>query len=81
VEPRELPFSRQNAIPFLAGLAMILLGYLCLGQPPVDGFLSLTLAPILLVLGYCVAVPFALLRNEPAPQEPPPEGLQENTGG
>lgn len=42
-------------------MAAILIGYVCLSQPPVDGFLSLTLAPILLVLGYCVLIPIALL--------------------
>ena len=30
-------------------------------QPPVDGFLSLTLAPILLVIGYVFLIPMALL--------------------
>lgn len=44
------------------GLGLIGLGYLCLNQPPADGFVSLTLAPILLVLGYGVGVPLALLR-------------------
>ena len=29
--------------------------------PPVDGFLSLTAAPILLVAGYCVILPAAIL--------------------
>ena len=33
----------------------------CMSQPPVDGFLSLTLAPILLVIGYVFLIPMALL--------------------
>ena len=32
---------------------------------PVDGFLSLTAAPVLLVAGYCVLVPFAILALKP----------------
>ncbi|MDA0745124.1 MAG: hypothetical protein O2954_01295 [bacterium] len=45
------------------GLGTILLGYLCLAQPPVDGFLLLSLAPVLLVIGYCVLIPLALLMD------------------
>ena len=30
-------------------------------EPPVDGFLSLTLAPILLTIGYVILIPMALL--------------------
>ena len=58
---RKLPYTRRNAIVFAAGIGTILVGYLCLSRPPVDGFMSLTLAPILLVLGYCVLIPIALL--------------------
>lgn len=46
---------------FVLGLATIALGYVFLSLPPVDGFMSLTLAPLLLVLGYCVLIPIALL--------------------
>lgn len=56
-----LPYDRRNAIVFLAGLALIVIGYICMAQPPVDGFLSLTLAPILLVIGYVILIPMALL--------------------
>lgn len=46
---------------FGAGLAVIALGYILLSIPPAEGFFSLTLAPILLVLGYCVLIPMAIL--------------------
>ena len=67
-----LPYDRRNLIVFLAGLAVIAVGYLCMAQPPVDGFLSLTLAPILLVIGYCGLIPAALLlkrKNEEEGEE------------
>lgn len=67
---RSLPYGQRNAAFFAAGLASILIGYLCLAQPPVDGFLSLTLAPILLVIGYCVLIPLGLLLGEKAPEKP-----------
>jgi hypothetical protein len=59
--PADLPFTRKNWLLFGAGLATILVGYLFLRVPPAEGFLSLTLAPLLLVLGYCVLIPLAIL--------------------
>lgn len=50
-----LPFTKRNYYILLAGLAVIILGYIALGMG------SITLAPILLVVGYCVIVPIAIL--------------------
>jgi hypothetical protein len=50
-----LRFSRVNAILGGAGLLALALGYLLLAQG------SITAAPILLVLGYVVLVPLALI--------------------
>lgn len=63
-----IPFTRKNYIAFGVGLALLAVGYICLAQPPVDGFLSLTLAPILLVLGYCVVFPYAIMARERTPE-------------
>lgn len=60
----ELPFTRKNWTLFGVGLLVIVAGYVLLRIPPVDGFLSLTAAPILLVIGYCVLVPAAILVRE-----------------
>ena len=60
----ELPFGRRNWILFGASLAVIGLGYALLRMPPADGFLSLTAAPIMLVGGYCVLLPAAILVND-----------------
>ena len=59
-----LPFTKRNWTLFFLGLAVIVLGYLFLRVPPAEGFLSLTLAPILLVIGYCVLIPIAILIGE-----------------
>ena len=59
-----LPFTRKNYYIFLVGLAAIIIGYIALAQG------SITLAPILLVLGYCAIIPAAILyrgRNDNAP--------------
>jgi hypothetical protein len=71
----QVPFTRKNYIAFGVGIGVLLLGYICLAQPPVNGFLSLTLAPILLVLGYCVIFPYAIMardRSKSAPAAPHP---------
>ena len=56
-----LPLGRWNWILGAAGLLAIVSGYVLLSVPPVDGFLSLTLAPFLLVGGYCVLIPAAIM--------------------
>ncbi len=58
------PFTKKNYVAFAVGLGFLLVGYICLAQPPADGFLSLTLAPILLVIGYCVVLPYAIMARE-----------------
>jgi hypothetical protein len=62
---RQLPFSRRNWRTFFLGLGAIILGYTFLSIPPATGFLSLTLAPILLVGGYCVLIPLSILLRDP----------------
>ena len=65
--PPALPFTRKNWILFLVGLGIIALGYVLLRIPPVDGPLSLTVAPLLLVAGYCVILPAAILVRDRGP--------------
>ena len=74
-----LPYSRRNWTFLGAGVGTILIGYLCLSQPPVDGFLSLTLAPVLLVIGYCVLIPLGLLLGES--NKPTDEASDKSVGG
>jgi hypothetical protein len=49
------PFGKRNYLVFALALVVIIIGYITLGQG------SITLAPILLVLGYCVLIPIALI--------------------
>lgn len=44
-----------------AGLAVILLGYFALSASPWDNSIAITVAPILLMLGYCVIVPIGII--------------------
>jgi len=57
----QLPLRKINYLILLAGLLTILLGYVALSQEPYDSFISLWVAPILLVLGYCVLIPLGIL--------------------
>jgi hypothetical protein len=64
-----LPFTKMNYYIFAAGLLAIVLGYFTLSQG------DITLAPILLVLGYCVIIPIAILyrgkENSPSTEAKP----------
>ncbi len=73
-----LPFNKMNYRILGAGLLSIVLGYIALAQPPWDGTMPLVVAPILLVLGYCVLIPLGILYRKKAVQEPqqiPPQKL------
>ncbi len=61
VRKESLPFTKTNYQILGAGLAVIAAGYVALAQKPWDGFLPLVVAPILLVIGYCVLVPWGIL--------------------
>jgi hypothetical protein len=62
----EWPFGPRNYYLFGAGIAVILLGYITLASG------SITLSPILLILGYCVLIPISIIidgRKKVAPAE------------
>ncbi len=62
-------FSRENFIIFLIGILVIILGYIFLAQGPADSFWSLTLAPILLVISYCIIIPISILYRKRSPKQ------------
>jgi hypothetical protein len=66
-----LPFTKRNYQILGIGLLFIILGYVALSQQPWDGTMPLVVAPILLVLGYCVIIPLGILYREKAPKQPP----------
>lgn len=61
-------FKLQNITLMAIAIPVIVTGFVFLGKPPVDGSQSLTLAPILLTLGYVVLVPLAILFGKSAKQ-------------
>lgn len=65
------PFEKINYIIIGAGIAVIIAGYIALSVPTVEGFYPLALAPILLVLGYCVIIPVGIMyRKREKPSQP-----------
>lgn len=57
----KLPLSRINFIVILIGVLFVAAGYLAMLEGSVEGFLPIVVAPILLVLGYCVIIPLGIL--------------------
>jgi hypothetical protein len=51
----QIRWERRNIALFTGGLLAVVIGYLLLSQG------DITLAPILLVLGYCVLIPLAFI--------------------
>lgn len=60
-EGRVFPYTKTNSSLFGLAILFLILGYLALSQGPWNSFMSLTVAPILLVIGYCVLFPLAIL--------------------
>lgn len=69
-----LPLTRKNYQILGIALVVITLGYVALMQPPWDGFMALTVAPFLLVVGYCVLVPLGILYRKKGETSEAPEG-------
>ena len=58
------PFGMKNYLIFAIAMIVIIIGYITLGQG------SITLAPILLIIGYCVLIPISLIiRDKKVEQE------------
>ena len=54
-------FSKLNYLIFTFGLVSIFFGYIIMITGEVNSFQSLTLAPILLFLGYIILIPISLI--------------------
>jgi|TARA_B100001996_G_scaffold183316_1_gene140116 hypothetical protein len=55
------PYKTKNYVLFGAGVFVIIVGYLTMYLGEVDSFQSLVLSPLLLLIGYLVLIPYALL--------------------
>ena len=54
-------FEKENYVFFIAGIISVILGYIVMASGETYSFQSLSLAPILLFLGYIILIPIALI--------------------
>jgi len=54
-------FEKKNYTLFVIGVLLIITGYFVMANGTVNSFQSLTLAPILLFIGYIIFIPAALI--------------------
>ena len=59
-----ISLTSKNYIIIGLGIILIIIGYILMGISSVDGFVPTVLSPILLVAGYCVAIPFGILYKD-----------------
>jgi hypothetical protein len=59
--PFKMYWSKTNYILFITGFIVLILGYFLLGRDPWDGFISLSVAPMVLLVAYVIIFPLAIL--------------------
>lgn len=64
VDHLHIALTKTNFYIIASGILLIIIGYVFLSQNSVDGFLPTVVAPIFLVLGYCVVIPFGILYKD-----------------
>jgi hypothetical protein len=71
-----LPLEAVNYKILISGVVIVILGYVALGMEPWDGFMALTVAPVLLLFGYCIVIPFGIIYRRKKTQIAPPTAEQ-----
>ena len=54
-------FNKTNYLLLFSGILLIILGYFIMAYGEVNSFQSLTLAPVILFIGYIILIPSALI--------------------
>ena len=57
------PLAKENFIIIGIGILDLVIGYIFLAQDSVSGFAPTVIAPILLVIGYCIIIPYGILKK------------------
>jgi hypothetical protein len=67
-----LPFTKVNYYLIAIGIGLVILGFIAMAEGSVEGALPLVVAPILLVIGYCIIIPVGILyrKREVRPETP-----------
>lgn len=53
--------NKKNIILIAIGVLLLIIGFFCLATGPAENPVSLTVAPLILVLAYVVVIPFGIL--------------------
>jgi len=67
---KTLSFDKINYIIFAIGIAVIIAGYFCMATGETYSVRSLTVAPIILLIGYLVIIPLAILYRKKEDKTP-----------
>ena len=59
--PFKMYWTKTNYYLFALGFIILVLGYFLLSSNPWDGFASLSLAPIVLLIAYIIIFPLSIL--------------------
>ena len=54
-------FGKINYLLFVIGISVIMLGYLVMATGETESIQSVRIAPLILIVGYCVLIPAAIL--------------------
>mgnify|MGYP001328589126 FL=1 len=57
------PLEKENFMIIGVGIAMLLIGYFLMSQNSVDGFMPTVVSPLLLIAGYCVVIPYGIMKK------------------
>ena len=57
------PLEKENFMIVGLGIALLIVGYILMSQNSVDGFMPTVVSPILLIAGYCVVIPYGILKR------------------
>ena len=53
--------TKKNILLIAIGIVLLIIGFICLATGPADNPVSLTVAPLILVLAYLVIIPLGIL--------------------
>ena len=57
-------YTKINYILFVSGILMIILGYIIMVTGETNSFQSLSLSPVILLIGYLILIPASLIYKE-----------------
>jgi hypothetical protein len=64
-----LPFTKENYLLLVLGVIVIAIGYILMEMGGAYDALALVISPIILVIGYCVIIPFSIFYRKKQPSQ------------